>query len=101
MARRIQLTDTIKRLHKRLEQIIVTLKAMDWFERHRCLGIIERSGRFYWWHYCRVHLSTDEYIQGKATGHRAKRVIKLPQHCGEHHCQRKLTELFAFTPRSM
>ena len=101
MARRIHLPDAIKRQHKRLDNIIVTLQAMDWFERHRCLGIIERSGRFYWWHYCRVNLSPDEYIQGKNTGHRTKRVIKLPQHGAEHQRQRKLTEFFAFTPRSM
>ena len=100
MARRNQLPHTIKRQHKRLEQIIVTLKAMDWFERHRCLRIIERNGHFYWWHYCRLRLSPDEYIQGKNTGHRTKRVIKLPNQEGRQR-QRKLTEFFEFTPRSM
>ena len=99
MARRIQLPATMQRRHKRLDQIIVTLKALDWFERHRYLGIIERSSRFYWWHYCRMHLSPDEYIQGKATGQRSKRVIKLSPHHAMH--QRKITEFFAPIPRPL
>ena len=99
MAPRIQLPATMERRRKRLDQIIVTLKALDWFERHRCLGIIERSNRFYWWHYCRMHLSPDEYVEGKATGQRAKRVVKLSHSHAMR--QRKITEFFAPIPRPL